>query len=78
MQFNLFDVVTLNEDVPELRLQAGQAGTVVELLSANAYEVEFSDKWGNVIASRGFRAEQLRPDPSPKAEAQPDNTPTRA
>jgi hypothetical protein len=49
MQFDLFDVVTIKHDIPEANLRAGQAGTIVELLAGNAYEVEFSDSWGNVI-----------------------------
>jgi hypothetical protein len=50
-------VVALLRDCPERSLVRGQAGTVVELLSPTAAEVEFSDDEGRTchghIARRG-------------------------
>lgn len=38
---NVYDRVTLTEDVPEHRLKRGQVGTVVEILSGDLFEVAF-------------------------------------
>ncbi|MCS6871910.1 MAG: DUF4926 domain-containing protein [Anaerolineae bacterium] len=38
---NVYDRVTLTEDVPEHRLKRGQVGTVVEILSSDLFEVAF-------------------------------------
>jgi hypothetical protein len=46
----LLDVVALTADIPELGLSAGQVGTVVELLSDQVFEVEFSDDKGIAYA----------------------------
>jgi hypothetical protein len=40
--FKLLSVVALMRDVPEAGLVRGQVGTVVEILSPEAFEVEFS------------------------------------
>ena len=40
------DVVALTDDIPEKHLRRGQVGTIVELLEANVFEVEFSDMEG--------------------------------
>jgi Domain of unknown function (DUF4926) len=55
----LLDVVALTEDVPERGLKRGQVGTVVELHSPNAFEVEFSDDNGRTYALLALRADQL-------------------
>ena len=56
----LLDVVALLVDKREERLVTGQVGTVVELLSPNAYEVEFLDSKGHTIAvTERQRAELL-------------------
>ena len=39
----LLDVVALTEDIPEKRLLRGQVGTLVEQLTPEVFEVEFSD-----------------------------------
>lgn len=41
------DVVALTNGIPEKHLRRGQVGTIVEPLSANVFEVEFSDLEGN-------------------------------
>lgn len=38
---NVYDRVTLTEDVPEHHLKRGQVGTVVEILSGDLFEVAF-------------------------------------
>lgn len=56
----LYDMVTLIEDLPEEGLHAGQAGVVVEVYE-DAYEVEFNDTDGGLIALLALKPEQLRP-----------------
>lgn len=55
----LLDVVALLEDMSAEGLQRGQVGTVVELLAADVYEVEFADKNGHTIASLAVRGDQM-------------------
>ena len=52
----LLDVVALTVDRPEKRLIRGQVGTVVEVLSGGAYEVEFSDESDTEINTVEFPA----------------------
>ncbi len=59
MQFDLLSEVALLRDVPELGLARGQVGTVVENLSPDAVEVEFSDNCGRTYATAALRAEDL-------------------
>lgn len=47
----LLDVVALLRAFPEENLIKGEVGTVVEQLSENAFEVEFSNKQGQTINS---------------------------
>lgn len=54
------EVVALTVDIPELNLQRGQVGTVVDILGAGkALEVEFSDRDGHTYASLGLRPDQV-------------------
>lgn len=55
----LYDVVTLLEDVPELKLYRGQVGTLVEQYQADMFEVEFSDLCGHTYALTTLNANQL-------------------
>jgi hypothetical protein len=55
----LLDVVALTEDMPQKQLQRGQVGTIVEILTANVYEVEFADLEGRTYASLAVPANQL-------------------
>jgi hypothetical protein len=57
----LFTVIVLRQDVPESNLRSGQTGTIVEHLSSGAYEVEFTDSFGNTLESRAFFEDQLVP-----------------
>ena len=61
MAIQLLDVVALVNDVPEIKLIRGQVGTVVEILSPEAYEVEFTDDDGRTYASLALRGDQLLP-----------------
>lgn len=55
----LLDIVALLTEVPEMNLQRGQIGTVVEEYSETDYEVEFSDNSGRTIALLTLSTEQL-------------------
>ena len=59
MEPKLLDVVALTEDVPDYALKRGQVGTVVEILSPDAYEVEFVDRDGQTYAMLPLYARQL-------------------
>lgn len=56
---NILDVVALTEDVPKEELPRGQVGTVVEVLDADVFEVEFNDDDGRTYAMVPLRADQL-------------------
>jgi len=56
---DVLDVVALTEDLPERGLRRGQVGTVVELLSPDVFEVEFSDNDGRTYATLALRSDQL-------------------
>ena len=49
-QIELFSVIALLEDLPELGLVRGQVGTVVEDLAPGVFEVEFSENDGQAYA----------------------------
>jgi len=55
----LLDVVALVSDVPEKSLRRGQVGTVVEILDAGHYEVEFCDDEGRTYALAALSDEEL-------------------
>jgi hypothetical protein len=55
----LLDVVALTADLPERGLLRGQVGTVVETLSPDVFEVEFSDDQGQTYAQLALRGSQL-------------------
>jgi hypothetical protein len=55
----LLDVVALTEDLPTKNLVRGQVGTVVEVYSPDAFEVEFSDDDGRTYALLALKADQL-------------------
>ena len=58
-QIKLLDVVALTVDLPEDGLLRGQVGTVVEVYTPDAFEVEFSDIQGRTYAMTSIRANQL-------------------
>jgi uncharacterized protein DUF4926 len=53
-------VVELAVDLPEDGLQAGAVGTIVDEYPG-AFEVEFNDDEGGLLALTSVKAEQLRP-----------------
>ena len=55
----LLDVVALLEDIPDHGLRRGQVGTVVDELTPDVFEVEFSDDNGRTYALLALRANQL-------------------
>jgi hypothetical protein len=55
----LFSEVALLHDLPEQRLVRGQVGTVVDVHSPDAVEVEFSDDQGRTYAMLALRNEEL-------------------
>jgi hypothetical protein len=56
---SLFDVVALKRSLPSKQLSMGQVGTIVEILSKEAYEVEFIDDAGKPYAQAALRSDQL-------------------
>ena len=66
----LLDVVALLEDRPQDGLSAGQVGTVVEVYSPEAFEVEFLNSQGRTIALVPLKRSEflvLRHEPVPAA-----------
>jgi hypothetical protein len=59
VDINTLDVVALLEDVPARGLVRGQVGTVVEKLSPDVLEVEFSDNNGRTYATLAVPADKL-------------------
>ncbi|HUF62141.1 MAG TPA: DUF4926 domain-containing protein [Verrucomicrobiales bacterium] len=55
----VLDVVALLEDLPQHGLVAGQVGTLVERLSDDTFEVEFSDDDGHTYAMIPLRRSQV-------------------
>jgi hypothetical protein len=55
----LLDIVALTVDLPGKGLVRGQVGTVVEMLSPGAYEVEFPDDEGRKYAQAALQGDQL-------------------
>lgn len=62
MQYSLFDVVELTEDISIQGLTAGMSGTVVDVYSRprEAYEVEFCDGEGRTVALLALLPYQLK------------------
>ena len=60
-EIKLLDVVALTQDVPEHNLKRGDIGTVVEILSnGEAFEVEFSNAYGQMSKCLSFLTSQLK------------------
>jgi len=55
----LLDVVALVEALPELGLDRGQVGTIVEVYEPNIFEVEFSNLHGETYALETLNQSQL-------------------
>lgn len=59
MELELLTEVALLRDLPDLRLIRGQVGTIVEILSPAAVEVEFSDDQGRTYSTAAIPIEDL-------------------
>jgi hypothetical protein len=57
--FNLLDIVALSEDLPKEGLLKGQVGTIVEILSDEIFEVEFSNNKGITYSLLPLKSSQL-------------------
>ncbi|MEB3160894.1 MAG: DUF4926 domain-containing protein, partial [Synechocystis sp.] len=55
----LYDVIELLVDLPQMDLQSGQLGTILEIHNNNAYEVEFSAPNGEVLGFLALKPEQF-------------------
>lgn len=55
----LLDVVALTRPMPALGLAAGQVGTIVQVLAADVFEVEFADLDGRAYAMAPVAAADL-------------------
>ena len=61
-RIELLDTVAVREDIPALRLTAGEVGAVVEILGdGEAFEVEFCDQSGATYGLHTLRPDQLIP-----------------
>ena len=58
-ELKLLDVVALLEDMPAERLRRGEVGTIVEHLTPDVFEVEFSDDEGRTYAMLPWHRDQL-------------------
>lgn len=58
-EIKLLDVVALLKPIRVEGLQSGQVGTVVEVLAADVFEVEFCDRQGRTLAMLPVRHEDL-------------------
>ena len=53
------DAVALMSDLPEKGLVRGQVGTIVETLSPDVFEVEFSDDDDRTFAALPLKADEV-------------------
>ena len=58
-EIKLLDVVALTEEVSSHNLPRGQVGTVVEVLTPDVFEVEFSDNDGRAYALLAVPTDKL-------------------
>ena len=58
-KIELLDTVALAQDLPQRNLRQGEVGTVVEILDADVFEVEFSGDDGETYAEFALRNDQL-------------------
>jgi len=56
---DLFDVIELITDIPERGLRAGMQGTIVECHSGDAYEVEFTNEFGETLNLLALHPDQF-------------------
>lgn len=58
-KLKILDVVALLKNIPEMKLNMGQVGTIVEVLSEKVFEVEFTSNNGETIALAAVDSENL-------------------
>ncbi|MEA5532574.1 DUF4926 domain-containing protein [Crocosphaera sp. XPORK-15E] len=56
---NEIDLVALTQDLPELGLNKGETGTVVDISETGVFLVEFSNENGEMIALESLKREQI-------------------
>lgn len=56
---NEIDLVALTQDLPELGLNKGDTGTVVDISASGIFLVEFSNENGEMIALESLTREQI-------------------
>jgi hypothetical protein len=56
---NEIDIVALTQDLPELGLNKGEMGTVVDKSQSGMFLIEFSNKNGEMIALESLKIEQI-------------------
>lgn len=56
---NEIDVVALTQDLPELGLNKGKTGTIVDISESGIFLVEFSNENGEMIALESLKREQI-------------------
>jgi hypothetical protein len=61
MSFKELDTVVLNADIPRHGLRSGDVGVLVQIYSADAFEVEFVRASGRTQASVTLTARLVRP-----------------
>jgi len=61
LDLKLLDTVALTVDLPGSGLSRGNVGTVVEILDADVYEVEFVDSEGATYGLEALKSSQLIP-----------------
>ncbi|NJL89956.1 MAG: DUF4926 domain-containing protein [Coleofasciculaceae cyanobacterium SM2_1_6] len=55
----LYDVIELLIDLPQVAIKAGQLGTIVDKHNENVYEVEFSNSQGETLAFLSVKTNQF-------------------
>ena len=55
-----YDVVVLQEDIPQHGLLTGQYGTIMEIIRYDQFEVQFRDEHMNVVAKIPLNLSQIR------------------
>jgi hypothetical protein len=56
---NEIDIVALTQDLPELGLNKGKTGTVVDISESGVFLVEFSNEKGEMISLESLKREQI-------------------
>lgn len=64
VDYSLFDMVVLVEDMPEAGLRVGMKGVIIEMYSqpVEGYEIEFCDDQGRTVAQLALSPEQFQLD----------------